>query len=101
MQLYKQLVCKNASYAAEHRGPHQVAMKRNIINNDNNDRGNTFAWDVTVCVCDRGAWERWQSPWAKIRFISMQGSISYIKNLFHCSYSYTQYLHSHEENLKE
>lgn len=56
-QLYKQLVCKNASYAAKHRGPHQVAMKRNIINNDNNDRGNTFAGDVTACLCDSGAWE--------------------------------------------
>lgn len=61
-QLYKQLVCKNASYAAKHRGPHQVAMKRNIINNDNNDRGNTLAWDVTVCLYDSGSWERWQRP---------------------------------------
>lgn len=40
MQLYKQLVCKNASYAAVHKGPHQVTMKRQI-DNDNNDRGNT------------------------------------------------------------
>lgn len=42
-QLYKQPVCKNASYAAKHKGLHQVAMRRNIINNDNNDRGNTLA----------------------------------------------------------
>lgn len=57
MQLYKQLVSKNASYAAEHKGPHQVAMRRNI-NNDNNDRGNTLVLDRTVGLCDSGAWER-------------------------------------------
>lgn len=58
MQLYKQLVCENESYAVKLRGLHQVTMKRNIINNDNKDRGNTFVRDVTVCLCDNRAWER-------------------------------------------
>lgn len=91
-QLYKQLVCKNASYAAKHKGPHQVAMKRNIINNDNNDRGNTLAWDVTVCSCDSGAWERWQRPEATTRtaqkHLAMMGSVSCIKNIFNCLEQY-------------
>lgn len=56
MQLCKQLVSKYASYAAQRQGPHQLAVRRNI-NNGNNDRGNTFAWDLAVLLCDIGAWE--------------------------------------------
>lgn len=43
------------------RVPHQVAVRRNI-NNGRNDRGNTFAWDLAVLLCDIGPWEIWQRP---------------------------------------
>lgn len=77
LQLNKQLVHKNARYAAAHEGSQQVVLRRRI-NNDNNDKGNTSTWDVT-CLCDGGAWEKWQRPRAAAHY--QHGALAEAKRL--------------------